>query len=50
MRKAGAAATAATVAEADRDTQEPGVGHELLRGRGCGGRHNRVAAPLLDDR
>lgn len=53
MRKAGTAATAATaatVAEADPDTREPGVGHELLRGRDCGGGHNRVAASLLEDR
>lgn len=49
MRKAGTAATAATVAEADPDTGEPRVGHERLRGRGCGGGHNRVAAPLLED-
>lgn len=53
MRKAGTAATAAkaaTVAEADPDIRGPGVGHELPRGRGCGGVHNRVAAPLLEDR
>lgn len=53
MRKAGTAATAAkaaTVAEADPDIREPGVGHELPRGRGCGGVPNRVAAPLLEDR
>lgn len=34
---------------ADPDTGEPRVGHERLRGRGCGGGHNRVAAPLLED-
>lgn len=38
------------MAEADPDIRGPGVGHELPRGRGCGGVHNRVAAPLLEDR
>lgn len=51
MRKAGTAATAAaTAAEVDPGTGEPRVGHELLRVRGCGEGHNRVAAPLLEDR